>query len=124
MANNNTTTMTQVQALAWLIENAPENTPADVMEKAKGLYASKTKKYDRPKTESAVARKNRTLIEPLATFCAEHANDRINTTYIAEYMNCPDIRTPQKARVIADLAVEAGLLEKYEEKKRPYYKVA
>ena len=124
MANNNTNTTTQVQALAWLIENAPANTPADVMEKAQALYTSKTKKYDRPKTESVATRKNRALIEPVVAFVAEHPEDKFNSTFISMFMNHPEIRTPQKARVIADLAIKEGLLEKVTEKRNVYYKVA
>lgn len=124
MTNNNTTTMTQAAALEWLIAHAPEGTPEDVMTKANELYTAKTKKYDRPKTESPTAKKNRALIDPVVAFVANYPNDLVNATFIAANMNHPEITSPQKARIIADMAIAEGKLEKYIEGKRPYYKVA
>lgn len=123
MANNTKNTVTQAAAIRFLIDNAPANTPAEVLESAEKLYIAKTKKYDRPKTISKERRLNESLVEPIVELIKENPGEMINATWINANFNHPEVRSPQKARVIAELAIEAGMLEKYQEKGRTYYKV-
>lgn len=116
------TTMTQAQALAWLIDNAV-NAPEDVMTKARELYAAKTKKYDRPKTVSKERRVNESLVAPMMEIIENAPEDElINATWINDHFDNVEVRSPQKARVIAEIAIENGLLEKYTHKGRTYYR--
>lgn len=125
MANNTTTTtMTQAAALRWLIDNAV-NAPEDVMVKAEELYTSKTKKYDRPKTISKERMMNEKLVAPVVELVkSAPEGELVNATWINANFDHVDVRSPQKARVIAEIAIEQGLLEKYTHKGRTYYKVA
>lgn len=126
MANNtkNTkNTFTQAEALRILIDYAAQHIPTEVIEKAEELYAAKTKKYDRAKTISKERRLNESLVEPIVELIKENPGEMINATWINANFNHPEVRSPQKARVIAELAIEAGMLEKYQEKGRTYYKV-
>lgn len=120
---NTKNTMTQAQAIRFLIDNAPENTPFEVIEAAEKLYTAKTKKYDRPKTVSKERRMNETLVEPIVELIKQNPDEMVNATWINANFNHPEVRSPQKARVIAEIAIERGLLEKYQEKGRTYYKV-
>ena len=115
--------LTQAQALAFLIEHAPANTPADVLFKARELYAAKTKKYDRPRTISKERRANEALV-PAVVELVKSAVDGclVNATWINDHFDHVDVRSPQKARVIAEIAIEQGLLEKYTYKGRTYYR--
>ena len=123
MANNTTTTMTQAAALRWLIDNAV-NTPEDVMVKAEELYTSKTKKYDRPKTISKERMMNEKLVAPVVELVKNAPEgELVNATWINANFDHVDVRSPQKARVIAEIAIEQGLLEKYTHKGRTYYRV-
>ena len=118
-------TMTQAQALRHLIDNAPAGTPAEIIAKAEELYTSKTKKYDRPATISKERRVNESLVAPMMEVIASApADELINATWINNNFNHVEVRSPQKARVIAEIAIEQGLLEKYTHKGRTYYKVA
>lgn len=120
---NNTATMTQAAALRWLIDNSV-NAPQDVIEAAEKLYTAKTKKYDRPRTVSKERRVNESLVEPVVELIkTAPEGEMVNATWINANFNNPEVRSPQKARVIAEIAIEQGLLEKYTEKGRTYYRV-
>ena len=123
MANNNT--FTQASALAFAIENFGAQMPEDVLVKLNELYTAKTKKYDRPKTVSKERRINESLVAPMMEII-ENApeGELINATWINANFDNVEVRSPQKARVIAEIAIEQGLLEKYTHKGRTYYKVA
>ena len=123
MSNMKNATMTQAAALAYLIEHADANTPADVMEKARELYAAKTKKYDRPRTISKERRANEALV-PAVVELVKSADDGelVNATWINDHFDHVDVRSPQKARVIAEIAIERGELEKFTHKGRTYYR--
>lgn len=125
MTNNTNTTMTQAQALRHLIDNAPTNTPAEVIEAAEKLYTSKTKKYDRPKGVKSKERIiNESLVPQVVELVKSHPDSLVNATFINDNLDSVEVRSPQKARVIAEIAIEQGLLEKYSEKGRTYYRVA
>ena len=116
-------TLTQAAALRHLIDNAPEGTPEDVIIKAEELYTAKTKKYDRPKTVSKERRVNESLVTPMMNIIKDAPEDElINATWINDHFNNVEVRSPQKARVIAEIAIEKGLLEKYTHKGRTYYR--
>lgn len=116
--------MTQAAALAYLIEHAPEGTPADVMAKARELYAAKIKKYDRPRTISKERRANEALVPAVVELVkSAPADELINATWINDHFDHVDVRSPQKARVIAEIAIERGELEKFTHKGRTYYRV-
>lgn len=120
---NNTATMTQAAALRWLIDNSV-NAPQDVIEAAEKLYTAKTKKYDRPRTVSKERRVNESLVEPVVELIkTAPEGEMVNATWINANFSNPEVRSPQKARVIAEIAIEQGLLEKYTEKGRTYYRV-
>lgn len=120
---NNAKDMTQAKALAWLITNTP-NVPADVMESAERLLVSKTKKYERKTTGVNKTRlENERLVPVVVEFIKEHENDLVNSSFIASYINNPMIMHPQKATAICAIAIEMGLVERYEFKKRPYYAI-
>ena len=122
MANTNNT-LTQAAALRWLIDNA-QDAPQDVISKAEELYTSKTKKYDRPKTVSKERRMNETLVVPVVDLMKNApADELINATWINDHFDHVEVRSPQKARVIAEIAIEKGLIEKYTHKGRTYYRV-
>ena len=117
-------TMTQAQALAYLIEHADANTPVDVMEKARELYAAKTKKYDRPRTISKERRANEALVPAIVELVkSAPADELVNATWLNNNFDHVDVRSPQKARVIAEIAIERGELEKFTHKGRTYYRV-
>lgn len=120
---NTKNTLTQAQALAYLIEHADANTPADVMAKARELYAAKVKKYDRPRTISKERRANEALV-PAVVALVKSADDGelVNATWINDHFDHVDVRSPQKARVIAEIAIERGELEKFTHKGRTYYR--
>lgn len=122
MANNNTT-LTQAAALRWLIDNA-QDAPQDVITKAEELYTSKTKKYDRPKTISKERMANEKLVPMFVEMMHNApADELINATWLNDHCDHVDVRSPQKARVIAEIAIEQGLVEKYSHKGRTYYRV-
>lgn len=122
MSNVKNTT-TQAAALRFLIDNAPEGTPEDIIVKAEELYTAKTKKYDRPKTVSKERRVNESLVAPMMEIIENAPEDElINATWINDHFNSVEVRSPQKARVIAEIAIEKGLLEKYTHKGRTYYR--
>lgn len=114
-------TMTQAQAIRYLIDNAVD-APTDVIEAAEKLYAAKTKKYDRPNVPTKAQRENMSLIDPLVEFVAAHPDDMVNTIFIKEYFNHPAVRSTQKAASLANMAVKQGKLEKYTEKNRVYFR--
>lgn len=117
-------TMTQAQALRHLIDNAPENTPKEVIEVAEKLYTSKTKKYARPTgVKSKERRLNESLVAPMVELITANPDELINATWLNDNFDNAEVRSPQKARVIAEIAIEQGLLEKYTEKGRTYYRV-
>ena len=123
MTNNNIT-MTQAAALRWLIDHSV-NAPEDVITKAEELYTSKTKKYDRPKTMSKERMANERLVAPIVELVKNAPEDElVNATWLNNNFDHVDVRSPQKARVIAEIAIEQGLLEKYTHKGRTYYRVA
>ena len=122
MANNNTT-LTQAAALRWLIDNAVD-APTEVMEAAEKLYTAKTKKYDRPKTISKERMANEKLVPMFVEMMTNAPSDElINATWLNDHCDSFDVRSPQKARVIAEIAIEQGLIEKYTHKGRTYYRV-
>lgn len=123
MTNNNTTTMTQAAALRFLIDHAVD-APSEVIEAAEKLYTAKTKKYDRPKIESKTARMNAAIVPLVVELVANHPDDLVNATFINDNLDHPEVRSPQKARHLADLAIANGDLVKYTHKGRVYYKVA
>lgn len=119
-----TNVLTQAQALRHLIDNAPENTPVEVIEAAEKLYTAKTKKYDRPKTASKERLMNEKLVAPVVELIKANPDEMINATWVNDHFNDVNVRSPQKARVIVEMAIEAGLVEKYTEKGRTYYRAA
>lgn len=121
MAEKNTTT--QAAALRWLIDNAVD-APENVIEAAEKLYTAKTKKYDRPKTVSKERRANEKLV-PVFVEMMKNApeGELINATWLNDHCDDFDVRSPQKARVIAEIAIENGMVEKYTHKGRTYYRV-
>ena len=119
MANNNT--MTQAQALRWLLDNTP-SIPEDVRESAEKLYTAKTKVYDRPKTMSKEARLNLSLVDPVVEMIKANPDAIINATWINDHFDHPEVRSPQKARAIVDQAISQGKVEKYTVKGRVYYR--
>ena len=121
MANK---TMTQAQALRHLIDNAPANTPTEVIEVAEKLYTAKTKKYDRPKTMSKAMRENLALVDSVVDLVTANSDELVNATFISNHLDRPEVRSAQKARVIADIAIDQGKLVKYDYKGRTYYKAA
>ena len=123
MSENTTTTMTQAAALRWLIDNAVD-APAEVITKAEELYVAKTKKYDRPKVASKERIANEALVPMVIDLMKANPDDLINATWLNDHINHVDVRSPQKARAIAELAIEKGLVEKFTEKGRTYYKLA
>lgn len=118
---NTKNTTTQAAALRWLIDNAPAGTPEDVMTAAENLYTAKTKKYDRPRTESKAARLNATLVDPVVALVGAHPEELVNATFIRDNLNHFEVRSAQKARVIADMAIAEGKLDKYTKGGRVYY---
>lgn len=122
MANNNT--FTQASALAFAIENFGAQMPEDVLAKLNELYAAKTKKYDRPRTISKERRANEALV-PAVVDLVKNApeGELVNATWINANFDHVDVRSPQKARVIAEIAIERGELEKFTHKGRTYYRV-
>ena len=117
------TNMTQAAALRWLIDNAVD-APTDVITKAEELYTSKTKKYDRPKTVSKERMMNEKLVDPVVELVANApADELVNATWINNNFDHVDVRSPQKARVIAEIAIEQGKMEKFTHKGRTYYRV-
>ena len=122
MANTNTT-YTQVSALAFAIENLGDAMPAEVLAKLNELYTAKTKKYDRPRTVSKERRANEALVPAVVELIkSAPADELVNATWINNNFNHVDVRSPQKARVIAEIAIERGLIEKYTHKGRTYYR--
>lgn len=126
MTNATTTTnatMTQATALRWLIDHATD-APAEVIEAAERLYTAKTKVYDRVKTVSKERLENEKLV-PVMVELIETApeGELVNTKYLATVCNDPAVRSPQKARAIVDIAIERGIVEKYQEKGRTYYRL-
>lgn len=117
--------MTQAAALRFLIDNAPACTPAEVITAAEKLYTAKTKKYDRPKTASKERRANEALV-PAVVELIKNAPDgvMVNATYINDHLNDVNVRSAQKARVIAEIAIEMGLIKKESVKNRTYYVMA
>lgn len=121
--NNTTTknTTTQAQALRWLIDNSV-NAPQDVLEAAEKLYTAKTKKYERgAKTETKEQRMNKALFPQIVELIANNPNELINATWIKDHFDNVEVRSPQKARVLADMAIANGDLEKFTYKGRVYY---
>ena len=118
--SHGTTATTQAQALRWLIDNST-NAPADVIEAAERLYTAKTKRYNRPKVASKAARENAALV-PVVVALVENAGDElVNATFISNHIDRPEVRSAQKARAIADMAISNGDLVKYTYKGRTYY---
>lgn len=121
MTNTTTNTTTQATAIRWLIDNAPATTPVEVIEAAEKLYTAKTKKYDRVKTESKAARLNATLVPMVVELVENHPEDLVNSTFIKNHINHPEVRSAQKVNAIAKMAIEQGLLERYKKGGRVYY---
>lgn len=123
MTKTTANTMTQAAALRWLIDNAV-NAPEDVITAAEKLYTAKTKKYDRTRTVSKERMINENLVGPVVDLIkSAPEGEMINATWINANFSDANVRSPQKARVIAEIAIEQGLLEKYTEKGRTYYRV-
>lgn len=128
MANTTATTttrantMTQAQALRYLIDHAPAETPSEVLASAEKLYTAKTKVYARPTGAKSKERKaNEALVPALISLIKDNPGELINATFINNNLDNVAVRSPQKARVIADIAIEQGLLEKFNHKGRVYY---
>lgn len=127
MTNNTTTTkatMTQAQALRYLLDHANADTPAEVIEAAEKLYTAKTKVYKRAKTISKEARENMELAPMFFELIASNPDELINTVWLNEHCNDPRVRTPQKARAVVDVLLKDGSVVKYFEKNKTYYKIA
>lgn len=123
MTKTTANTMTQAAALRWLIDNAV-NAPEDVITAAEKLYTAKTKKYDRTRTVSKERMINENLVGSVVDLIkSAPEGEMINATWINANFSDANVRSPQKARVIAEIAIEQGLLEKYTEKGRTYYRV-
>lgn len=120
---NTKNTITQASALRWLIDNAV-NAPADVIEAAERLYTAKTKRYERPATVSKERRINEAIMPELVELIRNNPDEMINATWLNDHCNNPEVRSPQKARAIIELAIEAGNVTKYQFKGRTYYKMA
>lgn len=126
MANNTTTTRnttTQAAALRWLIDHAV-NAPVDVIEAAERLYTAKTKRYERPATVSKERRINEAIMPELVDLIRNNPDELINATWLNDHCNNPEVRSPQKARAIIELAIQAGTVVKYQYKGRTYYRMA
>lgn len=117
-------TMTQAQAIRYLIDNASAETPADVITAAEALYKAKTKKYDRPKTMSKEARENAEIAETFYYLILSNPNELINTVWLNNHCDDPRVRTPQKARAIVTVLINDGRVVKYTEKNKTYYKAS
>lgn len=117
--------MTQAAALRWYIDNTID-APVEVKEAAEKLYAAKTKVYDRAKTVSKERRENESLVPAMIELITKgnDAGELVNTKWLADNFNHPAVRSPQKARAIVDIAINEGIVEKYQEKGRTYYKAA
>lgn len=118
-------TMTQAMALRWLIDNA-ENAPVEVIEAAEKLYTAKTKVYERTATVSKERRENEAMVPAMVELIAKGCdnNELVNSKWLCDHFNNAAVRSPQKARAVVDIAIQNGLVEKYQEKGRTYYKVA
>ena len=122
---NTKNTMTQAQALNFAIENFGAQMPADVLAKLNELYASKTKKYDRPATKSKERMMNESLVPAIVELIANAPEDElVNATWLNDHFDHFEVRSPQKARAIVEIAINDGLVEKYSQKGRTYYRVA
>lgn len=115
--------MTQIEALAYLIENAPTNTPAPIIEAASQLLIAKTKKYDRGK--SPERRMNEAIVpEFVELMKAADESELINSIWLFDRSKNPAITSPQKVRAVVDIAIQNGIMEKHTVKRRVYYKLA
>lgn len=115
-------TTTQAQALAYVIEHFGADIPEDILAKLNELYTAKTKKYDRPKVASKERRLNESLVPQVVELIKGAGQELVNATWVNANFDNPEVRSPQKARVIVELAIEQGLVEKYQEKGRTYYR--
>lgn len=118
----NTNAMTQAAALRYLIDHASIDTPVEVFAAAEKLYTAKTKKYDRPKGISKERRANEALVPAIVELITNNPDEMVNATWINDHFDHVDVRSPQKARVIVEMAIEKGLVEKYQHKGRTYYR--
>lgn len=116
--------ITQAQALRHLIDNAAQDTPAEVITAAEALYTAKTKKYARPKGMSKEARENAEIAPMFLDLIMSHPDELINTVWLNDHCDDPRVRTPQKARAVVDVLIKDGAVVKYSEKNKTYYKVA
>lgn len=121
---NTKNTMTQAAAIRYLIDHAGPETPADVIAAAEKLYTAKTKKYERPagvKSKERLA--NESIVPEFVDLIASNPDEMVNATWLNAHCANPAVRSPQKARVIADIAIEMGLVEKYQDRGRTYYRL-
>lgn len=117
-------TTTQAAAIRYLIDHAAPETPAEVIAAAEKLYAAKTKKYERPTgVKSKERRLNESIVPEFVELISSNPNEMINATWLNAHSSNANVRSPQKARVIAELAIEQGLIEKYQDKGRTYYRL-
>lgn len=117
-------TTTQAAAIRYLIDHASENTPADVIEAAEKLYTAKMKKYPRhTNVKSKERRANEEAVNEFIELMKANPEEMINATWLNANSINPDVRSPQKARVIIDIAIEQGIAEKYTDKGRTYYRL-
>lgn len=73
------------------------------------------------KAVSKKAVENEQLAHALVDLMVTHADANINARFIADHL--AGVPTPQKATAVANAAIKAGLVERYTDKGRTFYRL-
>lgn len=108
---NTNTTYTQTQALAYLIEHAAADTPDGVMEAARKLLATKSKKYTKANTPSKTQLLNNSLAHEMVDVIARMSAPA-TAKAVCDAWDNPDVRSAQKVVAVARVAEAQGLIKR------------
>ena len=119
----NTEKMTYRKALDFAIANLPADAPADVVEKLNALTAQLDKKAASPKKLTAQQEKNKDVKLAIMDCLIDNAGEGYTCSDLLKYVPALEGDSNQHVSALMRQLVTEGLVEKYTDKRRTYFRI-
>ena len=118
-----TSKMTNRIALTYALDNLPD-APADVREKLQNMIAQLDKKNASPKKLTAQQEKNEGVKADLLAFLSDHEGEGFTVSDLLKMVPACEGDSNQHVSALMRALFLAGSVEKYQEKRRTYFRLA
>ena len=118
-----TTKMTNRIALTYALDNLPD-APADVREKLENMVAQLDRKNASPKKLTAQQEHNEVIKAAIVEFLSDNAGTGFTVSDILKAVPMCEGDSNQHVSALMRALVQAGIVEKYIDKRRTYFKIA